>query len=208
MSLKDIWKTFIKSQYEYFYKDEIYQIATELEKINQDIDKLHGETISLKSAIEIKDNKITELNGEIDILKKLLEDGIGEEAELFGAIINPNLRKLLIPHSKVVNLSDLNYGLTTVEEAKRFTKSTKVSVKEWKEESYDCDEFSFALMGYWNLGLYQYAFGIAWTKLHAFNIMVDNKKQIWIVEPQTNMFYKIEDKKRDVNYYPMEIIMI
>ena len=208
MSLKDIWKAFIKYQYAYWCKEEIIQLATELEEIDQDLDKLHDEILLLKGEIGLKDKKITELDGEIDILKKLLEDGIGEEAELFSAIINPNLRKLLIPHSKTVYLSDLNYGLTTVEEAKRFTKSTKVSVKEWKEESYDCDEFSFALMGYWNLGLYQYAFGIAWTKTHAFNIMVDNKKQIWIVEPQTNMFYKIEDKKNNARYYPMEIIMI
>jgi len=208
MSLKDIWKAFIKYQYAYWCKEEIIQLATELEEIDQDLDKLHDEILLLKGEIGLKDKKITELDGEIDILKKLLEDGIGEEAELFSAIINPNLRKLLIPHSKEVYLSDLNYGLTTVEEAKRFTKSTKVSVKEWKEESYDCDEFSFALMGYWNLGLYQYAFGIAWTKTHAFNIMVDNKKQIWIVEPQTNIFYKIEDKKNNARYYPMEIIMI
>ena len=208
MSLREIWKAFIKGQYLHWYKKEIDQEEEEIDRLRSEISQCRIDKLLLEGTIEDKKNKIIELNEEISDLKELLEDDDREEAECFGTITNADLRGLLISHSKTVKLSDMIYGLTTVEEAKEFTKATRISINEWKKEEFDCDEFSFALMGYWNLDLYQFAFGIAWTKTHAFNIMIDSDKQIWIVEPQTNRFYKIEDKKDQEAYYPMDIIMI
>lgn len=121
------------------------------------------------------------------------------------------LTNLLKPYCDKVYLSDEKYSLTIVEEAKKFSEQTKVQYEKWLTEKYDCDEFSFALMGYWNEGLAQFAFGICWSEKHAFNLMIDKDYKIWIVEPQTNEFFSIEEvktNKKYKNYYPFKIILI
>jgi len=107
-----------------------------------------------------------------------------------------------------VYLSDVIYGLCSMTEAKKFSQQTKVAARKWIKEQHDCDEFSFALMGYWNEGLEQFCFGIAWSRYHAFNIMLDHKKQVWIVEPQNNNFIRIEDIKKNKLYWPIRLILI
>ena len=173
------WKTFIKSQYEYHYCNEIANSELEIESLKKQINSLKKPAVS----------KITQP-------KKLGDTTIFELADMFK------------PHCKNVNFSDRSYSLTNVTEAKRFSEQTKVAARKWINEQHDCDEFSSALNGYWNDGLKQFAFGIAWSKPHAFNIMVDDKKQIWIVEPMTNKFTKIEDMKNNSKYYPLTLILI
>lgn len=156
-----------------------------------------------------KDADIAELKLDNAALQKSLKanDNVPEPKRL-DIIIGGSLRKLLAPYTKSLHLSDNVYGLTSQRNAKNFSIQTKVAANKWLSEKHDCDEFSFALMGYWNRGLSQFAFGIAWTNAHAFNIMVDNNKQIWIVEPQTNKFTKIEDMQNNTSYSPIEIILI
>lgn len=162
---------------------------------------------------EEKDIEITNLQNQIGDLKLTIEalkrtsKSPYEEPEVLGSITNSEVTNLLKPYCNDFHLSDSNYGLTSVAEAKRFSEETKVMARKWMVE-HDCDEFSFALMGYWNDGLKQFCFGIAWSNLHAFNIMIDNKKQIWIVEPQSNKFMKIEDVKDNTSYYPFRIVLI
>jgi len=105
-------------------------------------------------------------------------------------------------------LSDSVYGITSTEEAKKFTEETMVSARQWVAEKHDCDNFSFALMGYWSQGLENFCFGIAWSNVHAFNIMIDDKKQVFIVEPQSNKYIPIEEAKRKSLYYPIRLIVI
>ena len=176
---KEIWKKFIESQYKYLFKED-------LDSMNQEIKMLQEK---------------------LKLLKKMMKgEDISYEPKKLGEINILKLRNLLSPYCKDIHLSDKIYGLTNVEEAKRFSIATKIEARKWIREAYDCDEFSFALMGYWNDGLKQFAFGIAWSDLHAFNIMVDDKKQVWIIEPQENKFIKIEDAKSP--YKPLKVIMI
>ena len=179
MMFKNIWKRFIEGQYINLFGDELKELEEEVES----------------------------LQNKLDILKKLFEgEDVSYEPKKLGEIGIVELRNLITPFCSDVYLSDKNYSLTSVEEAKRFSISTKVECRKWLKEEHDCDEFSFALMGYWNDGLKQFCFGIAWSNVHAFNIMVDNEKQIWIIEPQSNKFIKIEDIKYP--YSPLKVVMI
>lgn len=180
---KDLWKKFIKSQYEYFFGTEYSTLLSQ----------------------------ITELQEQVKSLKELANQTSALiEPKKLGTITINELKSLLLPYVPVgsLYLSDRIYGLTSVEEAKRFSAETKIFARTWVEELHDCDEFSSALNGYWNDGLSQFAFGIAWSSPHAFNILVDEKKQVWIVEPQTNKFTKIEDMKNNTTYSPLKLILI
>ena len=152
--------------------------------------------------------EITSLKDRVEVLKKMLEGDEFEHPKVLGTISNTELRALLSPYCDDVQLSDRVYGLTSVEEAKEYSETTKVAIRKWISEKYDCDEFSFALMGYWNLDLFQFSFGIAWSNFHAFNIFVDNNKNIFVVEPQTNKFIPIEKAKTNGLYYPFRFIII
>ena len=151
-----------------------------------------------------KDNYL--LQEEIIALKSLIKNETINSAKKLETISYLELKNLLSPYCENIYLSDNVFSLTSVEEAKKYSIQTKVYINKWKSEEFDCDEFSFALMGYWNLDLYQFAFGIAWSNVHAFNIMIDDKKQVWIIEPQSNKFIKIEDAKSP--YTPLRVIMI
>ena len=210
MSLRTIWKNFIKNQYIKLFKKEINSTKVEISTLKIDKSVLNLDITTLDSLLKKKTDEIAELREEIKELKVILTYSGREEVKLFDTVTNVELRTLLKPHCKsyMIKLSDSIYGLTTQEEAKKFTEATKLSINEWKKNEYDCDEFSFALMGYWNLDLHQFAFGVAWSKTHAFNIMLDNDGQVWIIEPQTNKFMKIDDVKDNEKYYPMEMIII
>lgn len=105
-------------------------------------------------------------------------------------------------------ISDEYLNLTTKDEARIFSDKTKVQYRQWKKEDHDCDNFSFAAMGYWSQGLESFAYGIAWSAGHAFNIMIDKDKQIWIIEPQTNKYITIEEARKNINYYPMRLVLM
>ena len=156
------------------------------------------------------DNKLILFEEENNLLRGMLEGEKINSAKNLGTISNYDLRQLLSQYCKSedIKLSDMVYGLTSVEEAKKYSVATKVYINQWKQEEFDCDEFSFALAGYWNLDLYQFAFGIAWSATHAYNIMVDNNKDIYVVEPQTNKFIPIGEAIENHIYFPFRFIII
>lgn len=106
-----------------------------------------------------------------------------------------------------IYLSDWSYGLTSPALAKKFCRQTQVQYKSYSKQ-YDCDNFSFALHAYWNEQLANFAFGIAWSDTHAFNFMIDHNKKIWIVEPQSNTWYTLEQAKSSNKYYPIRMIQL
>ena len=106
-----------------------------------------------------------------------------------------------------IYLSDWKYGLTSPALAKKFCRQTRVHIKQYSKQ-YDCDNFSFASHSYWNEQLENFAYGIAWSKSHAFNFMIDHNKEIWIVEPQTNVWYTWEQAKKSSKYYPIVMVML
>jgi len=105
-----------------------------------------------------------------------------------------------------IYLSDLKYKTFPISELKRFLRTDWTDKKKWVREVHDCDEFSFQLMGLINKWAGACAFGIAWSPVHAYNIWIDDKKQLWIIEPQTDILYK----PTEVNspYLPFRLVII
>jgi hypothetical protein len=97
--------------------------------------------------------------------------------------------------------------LTTKDEAMKFSEETANQYRNYVAESVDCDNFSFALMGYWSENLKSFAFGIALSQTHAFNIMIDNVGVIWIIEPQTNKWMKLSEVE-DPKYQNIRLIVM
>ena len=90
------------------------------------------------------------------------------------------------------NLSDNYFNICTVDDAKVYVEASGVQYRKWIEENHDCDNFSLALLGYWSEGLYSFAFGYARSKTHAFNVMINEKTELWICEPQDNKWYQYD----------------
>lgn len=62
---------------------------------------------------------------------------------------------------------------------------------EWTKSVYDCDDIALLYASTLAYSAYragftkQPAFGVAWSNSHAFNILIDSKNTVWLVEPQT-----------------------
>jgi len=91
-------------------------------------------------------------------------------------------------------LSDWEYKLAPFTEYERLIRWSLTDKNKYIKESYDCDDFSFSLMGdfhqipEWG----SLAFGIFWllTPAHAVNMFVDDEYKVWVVEPQTDNIFK------------------
>jgi len=125
-----------------------------------------------------------------------------------GKISNYKVNALLYPLCNNLFLSDGIYSTTSMTNAKIFTKESMIETDKWLEEKHDCDNYSYALNGYWSDSLYSFCFGIAWSNSHAFNIMIDNEEEVWIIEPQTNKWMTLEEAKLNKQYYPFRLILI
>lgn len=98
--------------------------------------------------------------------------------------------KIAFPKAAIF-LSDSVYMTTTVEELKRFLEDDKTNEYRFVSEFYDCDDYSDRLMGMihsveWGA----LPFGTIWTETpkgnHAVNCFVDDKYNVWIIEPQND----------------------
>jgi len=169
--------------------------------------KLLSDSIKEKlSQIIILQKQNNELAKTINELNKETENAIWYPAYL--GIIDYEQVSEILKKTGITkfSLSDNYFQTTSMEEAKRYSELSKINRRKWKEEDHDCDNFSYALLGYWSEGLKSYAFGYARSKNHAFNIMIDNQKTIWICEPQTNKWFKYKDNS-DSKYKVTEVLL-
>lgn len=92
-----------------------------------------------------------------------------------------------------IYLSDSVYSTTSIDELMSFLKADDTNEYRYVSEYYDCDDFSFRLMGQihsveWGA----LPFGIVWlTKEnnvnHALNIFIDNEHDMYLIEPQNDV---------------------
>ena len=96
---------------------------------------------------------------------------------------------------------DSIYSTTSIDELRRFLKDDKTNEYRYISEFYDCDDFSFRLMG--QIHCVEWGalpFGILWTVIqngtdrskwvkHAVNCYIDKDLVFWIVEPQTDQVF-------------------
>ena len=101
------------------------------------------------------------------------------------------------PSAKIY-ISDNKYKTTTIEELRGYLRYDLTNKNIYIPEYYDCDNFSYTLMGSLSNPIWGcLAFGILWTTTdngnHAVNIFIDNERNIWIVEPQTDSVFHLPD---------------
>ena len=103
--------------------------------------------------------------------------------------------KAEFPDANVL-FADRDYKTVSKTELIRFLKDNKVDLYKYVSEYFDCDNYSFSLMGAvscpdWGA----LPFGIVWTKTpsgaHAVNCFVDKKRDVYIIEPQTDWIGKL-----------------
>jgi len=92
-------------------------------------------------------------------------------------------------------LSDYMYKTTTLAEFDRFIKNDVTNNNIYVSEYYDCDDFSYSIMGHLsNQDWGCLTFGILWTSTpgggHAVNCFIDKDRNVWILEPQDDSIFK------------------
>lgn len=110
------------------------------------------------------------------------------------------------PLATKLYLSDAWYWLCPKEEMVDFLALDTTEQEKYTTEIFDCDDFSFRLMGQIHTKPYSaLAFGIGWSKVHAYNIFIDVEGQVWIVEPQTD---ELIDPKEVKPEYETDLVII
>lgn len=107
------------------------------------------------------------------VIQKLLKEAFGEKCTLF--------------------LVDGKYRIPTLESFQKFLKEDKTDLFKYIPEEFDCDDFSFRLMGQVSYpGWSDIAFGIATSMTHAYNCIVcedGGQNRVYLVEPQTDKVF-------------------
>lgn len=108
-----------------------------------------------------------------------------------------------------IHISDKQYNLCKPEDIHKFLGFNIFKFRQYVPEKYDCDNYSFSLMGLFTNLMSGYAIGIVWAKTgkntaHALNFFLDDKRTIWFIEPQTNAMFPYNPKGR---YKPYLVIM-
>jgi len=93
-----------------------------------------------------------------------------------------------------IYLSDSIYKTTNIDELIRFINSDKTNEYKYVSEYFDCDDFSFHLMGsIHNVEWGALPFGICWLSKpggnHALNIFIDREQEVYFVEPQNDTVF-------------------
>jgi len=95
-------------------------------------------------------------------------------------------------------IKDMEYQTTSLTELRRFLDYDKTDENEYGKW-FDCDNFSFTLMaGLSNKHWSMLPTGILWTVIqneppHALNLFIDNNKEVWLIEPQTDEVFELPE---------------
>lgn len=88
-------------------------------------------------------------------------------------------------------ISDEDYYICPRKTIEDFLAEDPTNQERYTETVFDCDDFSFRLMGQFHVKPYAaLAFGIAWSTVHAYNIFISKEGEVLIVEPQTDAVIK------------------
>ena len=184
--------TTLKSRVEQLEKDKIV-----LRENLQDAEACLEET---RFQLFEAEKQITLLTTQVEALNKWLDEAI--QIPDITQLINLETAKLVDPYT----VESLNGYYLTVADPQYYTfpketwqlildlvhKEVKEMAGAWKRNIFDCDNFSnttqdIASIAFMNAKLsYQGAIMIAWSGVHAYNIILDIDNVGWVYEPQTN----------------------
>jgi hypothetical protein len=113
---------------------------------------------------------------------------------IHGSEINASeVQALLDPFTTNQWISDGVFECIDTENLKAYLKKDPVSDRMYKAESFDCDDYSYSLMGNITQWYPEGSIGIVWGEVqgggHAWNFYIDENKTIQYIEPQTDQIY-------------------
>lgn len=86
-----------------------------------------------------------------------------------------------------IYLSDRLYLLCNTADISKFLQQDATNKYKYQDQFYDCDDFSYRLMGQFSIPLWSdLAFGIVWTRSHALNCFVTEDEKFYFIEPQND----------------------
>lgn len=106
------------------------------------------------------------------ILEELLEVGLGQ-AKLY--------------------LADRDYYLPTLQDIFDFLDGDETDKEHYTKGSdyYDCDDFSFRLMGQFQVKPWSAVpLAIVWSGVHAYNLIIVTQDGVFLIEPQTDRVFR------------------
>ena len=152
------------------------------------------------------ENKVKYLNGRIESLTK----SIGES--LIPVEIKNKATKTIKPY-KIHNINtivaDSEYDTFSFNNWRQLLTDVYNNVKsqeKYTKNVFDCDDFALVFSGLITYSAFksgfknQLAFGIAWSKVHAFNIFIDDRNNAYIYEPQNNQIMVYDDAIKNKSY--------
>jgi hypothetical protein len=105
---------------------------------------------------------------------------------------------------------DNKYITTTLTKYLSIFEDDKTDMERYVSEYYDCDNFAVALLGLirGNKNYSHFPFGLCFVTTpegtgHAINIFVDNKKDIYYLEPQTDEVWLVKSDRKGYNPFFM-----
>ena len=151
------------------------------------------------------EKKVAYLNKRVESLTK----SIGEA--IMPITINEKIQTLITPNIRGINavIADLKYGTFTYNDWQLVISRIYDSVRSKEKYTcnvFDCDDFALLFSGIMTYSTFksgfstQVAFGIAWSNIHAFNIFIDNKNDVYIYEPQNNKIMTFAEANKQESY--------
>ena len=106
-------------------------------------------------------------------------------------------------------MGDSRYYLPPIEDVRRILAANSVSRRRYMPQKYDCDDFTISLKNDFNLDAYRngrrrypYSVGMIFGELkegpHAINIVITNREQILLIEPQNDSIFQIRKEDRKI----------
>lgn len=106
-----------------------------------------------------------------------------------------------------VFLSDEKYQMTDQISVEAFLALDDTDKERYVPIWHDCDDFSFRLMGQFHRGRWScVGFAIAWSRVHAFNLFIDERGRVLVVEPQADRIFTLMDASEE--YRPLELVIM
>lgn len=127
------------------------------------------------------------------------------------SVVNAMLKKAF-GEKCTLFLVDREYKIPTLESIKTFLAEDKTDLYKYVSEWFDCDDFSFRLMGQFSIpGWSDITFGIATSTVHAYNCLIadDNgEAKVYLIEPQTDAVIAANDPKVKDEVYRTVFVMM
>jgi hypothetical protein len=120
-------------------------------------------------------------------------------------ILKSKLREILERlTANIYELDSKKYPYTSKEIVKSKLKFNWLEGLFYRSDVNDCDDYAIRQMS----RMRKYGVGLVFSNSHAFNIFVDDKKEIYLIEPQTGKVLDEKTFKSNKLYYPIQLILI